>query len=233
MSEKPVVVITGTRRGIGKFLAEYYVKKGFYVIGCSRKQVDFELKNYQHFYLDISDEPAVKKMYNQVRKTYGRLDALINNAGIASMNHALLTTIDTVNKVFNTNVVGTFLSCREAAKLMQMNKFGRIINFTTVATPLRLEGEAVYASSKAAVVSITQILARELADMGITVNAIGPVPVKTDLIRAVPREKIESLINRQAIRRYGEFKDIVNVIDFFLRKESNFITGQVIYLGGI
>ena len=233
MSEKPVVVITGTRTGIGKFLAEYYVKKGFYVIGCSRKQVDFELKNYQHFYLDISDEPAVKKMYNQVRKTYGRLDALINNAGIASMNHALLTTIDTVNKVFNTNVVGTFLSCREAAKLMQMNKFGRIINFTTVATPLRLEGEAVYASSKAAVVSITQILARELADMGITVNAIGPVPVKTDLIRAVPREKIESLINRQAIRRYGEFKDIVNVIDFFLRKESNFITGQVIYLGGI
>ena len=233
MSEKPVVVITGTRTGIGKFLAEYYVKKGFYVIGCSRKQVDFELKNYQHFYLDISDEPAVKKMYNQVRKTYGRLDALINNAGIASMNHALLTTIDTVNKVFNTNVVGTFLSCREAAKLMQMNKFGRIINFTTVATPLRLEGEAVYASSKAAVVSITQILARELADMGITVNAIGPVPVKTDLIRAVPREKIESLINRQAIRRYGEFKDIVNIIDFFLKKESNFITGQVIYLGGI
>ncbi len=233
MSEKPVVVITGTRTGIGKFLAEYYVKKGFYVIGCSRKQVDFELKNYQHFYLDISDEPAVKKMYNQVRKTYGRLDALINNAGIASMNHALLTTIDTVNKVFNTNVVGTFLSCREAAKLMQMNKFGRIINFATVATPLRLEGEAVYASSKAAVVSITQILARELADMGITVNAIGPVPVKTDLIRAVPREKIESLINRQAIRRYGEFKDIVNIIDFFLKKESNFITGQVIYLGGI
>ena len=233
MSEKPVVVITGTRTGIGKFLAEYYVKKGFYVIGCSRKQVDFELKNYQHFYLDISDEPAVKKMYNQVRKTYGRLDVLINNAGIASMNHALLTTIDTVNKVFNTNVVGTFLSCREAAKLMQMNKFGRIINFTTVATPLRLEGEAVYASSKAAVVSITQILARELADMGITVNAIGPVPVKTDLIRAVPREKIESLINRQAIRRYGEFKDIVNIIDFFLKKESNFITGQVIYLGGI
>ena len=233
MSEKPVVVITGTRTGIGKFLAEYYVKKGFYVIGCSRKQVDFELKNYQHFYLDISDEPAVKKMYNQVRKTYGRLDVLINNAGIASMNHALLTTIDTVNKVFNTNVVGTFLSCREAAKLMQMNKFGRIINFATVATPLRLEGEAVYASSKAAVVSITQILARELADMGITVNAIGPVPVKTDLIRAVPREKIESLINRQAIRRYGEFKDIVNIIDFFLKKESNFITGQVIYLGGI
>jgi len=233
VSEKPVVVITGTRTGIGKFLAEYYVKKGFYVIGCSRKQVDFELKNYQHFYLDISDEPAVKKMYNQVRKTYGRLDALINNAGIASMTHALLTTIDTVNKVFNTNVVGTFLSCREAAKLMQMNKFGRIINFATVATPLRLEGEAVYASSKAAVVSITQILARELADMGITVNAIGPVPVKTDLIRAVPREKIESLINRQAIRRYGEFKDIVNVIDFFLKKESNFITGQVIYLGGI
>ena len=98
---------------------------------------------------------------------------------------------------------------------------------------MKLEGEAIYASSKAAVISLTQILAGELANIGITVNAIGPTPVKTDLIRSVPIEKIKRLLERQAIHRYGEFDDIVNVIDFFIKPESNFITGQVIYLGGV
>ena len=113
------------------------------------------------------------------------------------------------------------------------NKFGRIINFTTVATPLNLEGEAIYASSKAAVISLTKILAKELAPMGITVNAIGPTPVKTDLIRAVPDEKIKKLVQHQAIKRYGDFEDILNVMEFFINPKSNFITGQVIFLGGI
>ena len=82
-------------------------------------------------------------------------------------------------------------------------------------------------------ISLTQILARELADIGITVNAIGPTPVKTDLIRSVPEENLKRLIERQAIHRYGEYIDIINVIDFFIKPESNFITGQIIYLGGI
>ena len=233
MIDKSVMVISGTSKGIGRFLVEHYTSLGYQVIGCSRSEAEYSIDNYQHFCLDVSNEKEVKKMFSQIRKNYGRLDILINNAGIASMNHILLTPINTVNKILNTNVVGTFLFCREAAKIMKKNHNGRIINFATVATPLKLEGEAIYASSKAAVESLTQVIARELSDFGITVNAIGPTPVKTDLIRSVPKEKMDALISMQAIKRYGEFVDISNVIDFYIKPESNFITGQIIFLGGI
>ena len=133
----------------------------------------------------------------------------------------------------NTNAKGTFIFSREAFKLMKKNKYGRIVNFATVATPLKLDGEAIYAASKAAIITLTQIMAKEFAGEGITVNAIGPTPVQTDLIKNVPAEKIHRLLNLQSIHRFGEFKDIANVIDFYLNKESDFITGQVIYLGGI
>jgi len=234
---KPVTLITGTSKGIGKALAAHYVALGHHVIGCSRNAVEWEIEDakehYQHYIADVTDEIAVKAMFSDIRKQYGRIDNLINNAGIASMNHSMLTPMKTVHQVLGTNVVGTFLFCREAAKLMQKKRYGRIINFATVATPLKLEGEAIYAASKAAVITLTQILAKEFGEFGITVNAIGPTPVQTDLIKSVPKDKIDSLLDRQAIKRFGEFRDISNVIDFFLKTESDFVTGQVIFLGGI
>tara|TARA_B100001971_G_scaffold108407_1_gene99597 strand:- start:192 stop:893 length:702 start_codon:yes stop_codon:yes gene_type:complete len=233
MDSSQVMLITGTRKGIGKQLAKYYTDKGFRVIGCSRKNIDFELDNYQHYYLDVSNETAVKKAYYEIKNKYGRLDVLINNAGIGSANHTLLTPLKTVREIMSTNFLGTFLFCREAARLMKKNGFGRIVNIVTVATPLKLEGEAVYASSKAAVVNLSQILARELAEFGITVNAIGPTPIKTDLIRSISKDKIDRLINSIPIKRYGEIRDVTNIIDFFLKPASDFVTGQVIYLGGV
>jgi 3-oxoacyl-[acyl-carrier protein] reductase len=233
MAENKVVLISGASKGIGRALVDRYAGKHCQVIGCSRSPSDGEFANYRHYRLDVADESAVKKMFAEVRKTEKRLDVLINNAGVASMNHSLLTPMTTVNKIIQTNFIGTFLLCREAARLMQSHRYGRIVNFATVAVPLKLEGEAVYAASKAAVISLTQILAREFAEFGITVNAIGPTPIKTDLLRGVPAEKLEALISRQAVKRYGEMRDVIQVIDFFIDPASDFVTGQVIFLGGI
>lgn len=232
-AEQQVALITGTRKGIGKFLVEHLVARGYAVEGCSREAADWTLKGYTHHLADVADEGQVKAMLADIRKRRGRLDVLINNAGIASMNHTLLTPTSTVQRILNTNYVGAFVLIRESVKLMQKHRYGRIVNLGSVATPLRLEGEAVYAASKAALVNLTQILAYELAGFGITVNLVGPTPIDTDLIRGVPGDKMKALINRLAIKRLGRMEDVSNVIDFFIRPESEFVTGQVIYLGGV
>lgn len=228
----PTTVITGTRKGIGRYLAEYYCDLGHTVIGCSRGKIDWSHDNYRHEITDVSDEKDVKALFRIVRTEYGGVTNLINNAGIASMNHSLLTPGSTVSKVLSTNVLGCFLFCREAAKLMRAKKFGRIVNFSTVAVRFKLEGEAIYVASKAAVEGLTDVLSREFAEFGITVNSVAPVPIATDLIRAVPSDKIEALIRRQSIKRLGTFEDVSNVIDFYLKPESDMINGQHLYLGG-
>lgn len=233
MTDKLVVLITGSRKGIGRQLSEYFLTLGHQVIGCSRTESNLEHINYTHYCLDVADEGAVKNIFSAIRKNFGKLDVLINNAGVASMNHLLLTPGSTVDKLFQTNFKGTFLFSREAAKLMQKNRFGRIVNFSTVAVALDLEGEAIYAASKNAVEQLTRVMAKEVGGLGITVNCVGPTPIDTDLIRAVPKNKIEELIAHQAVRKMGTFGDVINVIDFFINPKSDFISGQTIYLGGV
>ncbi len=226
------ILITGTSKGIGKYLCEYYLGKGYRVFGCSRSKPDFSSSNYSHNILSVTDEASVIEMFVTIRRSGAQLEALINNAGIASMNHFLMTPLSTIESILATNVTGTLLFSREAAKLMKKNSFGRIINLSSVAVPMSIEGEAVYAASKAAVNSFTKVLAKELATFNITVNAIGLTPAKTDLIKNVPEEKIKGLVDRLTVKRLMEFPDISNVTDFLLQKESGYVTGQVINLGG-
>ena len=209
---KKVMVITGTRKGIGRYLSEYYLDKGFIVIGCSRSESDLTHGDYEHFCLDVADEKAVNKMISAISKKYG---------------------LSTVEKIFGTNVFGTFIFCREAAKVMSRKKFGRIVNFTTVAVPLNLEGEAIYAASKSAVEKLTMILAKEFGNNGITVNALGPSPIKTDLIKNVVEEKLNKLLSQQAIAKLGSFEDVSNITDFYLSDNSEMVSGQILYIGGV
>lgn len=227
------VFITGARKGLGRATAEHYLAAGWQVAGCSRRASDLKHERYQHFEADVTDESSVSAALRETAKARGGLDLLVNNAGIAAMNALLLTPSKGARKVLETNVLGAFHALREAGKIMMRRKQGRIVNFSTVAVGLDLEGEAIYAASKAAVESLTRIGAREFGGYGITVNAVAPTPVATDLIKLVPKEKIEALVARQAIARLGTVRDVLNVIDFFARPESDFITGQVIYLGGV
>jgi 3-oxoacyl-[acyl-carrier protein] reductase len=232
-SASAVALVTGSRKGIGRHLAEKLVARGHRVVGCSREKPAWGLAGYEHVCADVADEDDVKRLCAHIGKSYGRLDIVVNNAGIASMNHALLVPAATIDRIFGVNFRGTFLICREAAKIMRRNRFGRIVNLTTIAAPLALEGESIYAASKAAVETLTRVLSRELADFGITVNAVGPTPIETDLIRGVPAERIQTLVRRLALPRLGTCDDVANVVEFFIKPESSYITGQIIYLGGV
>ncbi|MDA2923375.1 SDR family oxidoreductase [Acidobacteria bacterium AH-259-L09] len=228
-----VILITGTRKGIGRYLAEYYVEKGLQVIGCSRLPVDFPWGNYRHFCLDISDESKVKKMFAEIRKTYRRLDVLINNAAVdLASNPVLLVPYRSALRTIEINFLGTFLMSREAAKIMMKNGYGRIINVSSMDVKHESKGKAIYTASKSAVLSLTRVMAKEVYSYGITCNVIAPSAIKSDLSDAIERDILRSILNRNAIPTMGKMEDVSNAIDWLLRPESNAITSQVIYLGG-
>lgn len=227
------IVVTGSRKGIGKSVSKKCLEKGYKVVGFSRGKSSLKKDLYEHYRVDVTKEDKVSEAVKKVESEHGPIYGLINNAGTASMNHISLTPGSSSRKVFDVNFHGLFFMLREVSKRMMRNSGGRIVNMSTVAAPLELEGEAIYSSSKAAVEQLTKVASKELADYGITVNAVGPTPIKTDLIKGVSESKIKDLIARQAIERYAEVSDVQNVIDFFLKEDSDFITGQVIYLGGV
>ena len=232
MSAARTILVTGASRGIGAALVRHYLAQNDTVIGCARGAAPVTGDRYVHVQMDVTDPAAVRQMASDVRRRFGGLDALINNAGIGGMNPVALTPYESARAIMDTNFLGTFLVTHAAIRLLRHSKAGRIVNFTTVAVPLRLEGKAVYAAAKSAVETFTRIVAREVAPFSITCNAIGPSPIKTKLTSGVPADTMDRLIKRQAVPRWAETADVTNVVDFFLRPESSMVTGQIIYLGG-
>lgn len=230
--DSDVALVTGSRTGLGRHLVEHFVARGLRVVGCSRGPAEFTLAGYHHLQADVSVEADIRRVMSYIDSNFGRLDILVNNAGIASMNHVLLTTSDTVARILDINVRSVFVVSREAAKLMRRHRYGRIVSIGSIAGPMRVPGEAVYAASKQAVVTLMQVMAFELAPYNITCNVVAPTPIDTDLIRGVPKQKIDALVDRLAIKRLGRPEDVSNAVDFFVDRRSDYITGQVLHLGG-
>ena len=234
MIDKPVMIITGARKGIGRYLAEYYVKRNFIVNGCSRGDNDFKINNYRHYCVDVTDEILVKNMFREIRKKYGRLDVCINNAGIASMNHILLTPLKEVQESLNTNFIGTYLFCRESVKLMQKNKYGRIVNFSSIHIPLATVGTSIYGASKAAIEQFSKILAKEVFQFGINVNILALSIVKdTGMGNVLTDEMKGKILNRSISKSELNISDVTHTIDFFINEKSTMITNQSVCLGGV
>jgi 3-oxoacyl-[acyl-carrier protein] reductase len=188
------VLVTGTTRGLGRHFAEHYLAAGNAVIGCGRGPAAIEHPAYAHHRADVASASDVSAMMKATRAAHGGIDVLISNAGAASMNAFALTPPASVRGILDTNVIGPMLVTHGAIRLLRGSGHGRIVNLTTVAVPMRLAGEAVYAASKAALEMFTRVLAKEVGPRGITCNAVGPSVIPTKLTEGVPQDKRHPLV---------------------------------------
>jgi len=158
--------------------------------------------------------------------------ALINAAGIASMNLVVTTPSETVRRIVETNLLGTIFCCQQVAPALIKRGRGRIVNFSTLGVPLAIKGEAIYVASKAGVEGFTRVFARELAPHGITVNAVAPGPIATALIAKVPKDNVDAVVRQQIIPRQGTPEDVWNIVSMLLSPTSSMISGQTMHVGG-
>lgn len=227
-----VIVITGTSKGIGKGVAEYYLSKGNYVCGCSRSAAMITHERYEHKELTVTDEDGVSKWIRSIKKKHQRIDVLFNNAGSAPAAFPVLMTSGAIlEDVLRTNVMGSFITAREAALVMQKNKFGRIINVSSMAVGLHEEGTAAYAASKNAIVEFTRIMAKEVAGFGITCNVIAPSMIETDAVAALGEDIKKRALSKLTLKRTVTMAEICHVLDFLIDENGSAITGQTIHMG--
>ncbi len=226
----PLALISGTSRGIGKALAVRLLDSGWEVEGCSRGEASLSHPGYVHRRVDVTDEPAVVAHVADVVRRRGRVDALVCNAGAASMNAFLLTPGSVAEAMMRVNYLSAFNLGREVAKAMVRQRGGAIVNLSSVAVPLSLEGEAAYVAAKAAVEALTKVMAAELAPHGIRVNAVGPGPVDTALTRTVPRDKLEALRRRMGLERELGMDEVVSAIADLIEPSAT-VTGRILHVG--
>jgi 3-oxoacyl-[acyl-carrier protein] reductase len=232
MDGLPVMAVTGTSKGMGLGIAKYFANQGYRVAGCSRGPAALEAENYIHFTVDVGDEKQVRNWIRSIKHAYGHLDVLVCNAGLAPAALLMLETpAEVLNAVLHTNVTGTYNVCREAAKMMLLQRSGRIITISSMAVGLHENGTSAYSASKSAVTEITKIMAKELAPFGITCNVMAPSMYVTDAVNALGASVAARALDKLTIKRTLTIEEICNVISFFAAPESSAITGQVIYMG--
>lgn len=225
-----MIIITGASRGLGKAISERLEKNGEEVIGLARSLSDLSIEGIE---CDVSDYASVKNAYREVKRLKKPLKAFINAAGVASMNMAVTTDESTVQKLIQTNLVGTIYCCQLFAPIMLRQKQGSFINFSTIAVSLALKGESVYAASKAGVESFSRTFSREMADFNVRVNCIAPGPIETDLLRGITDAQIKKIISQQVIPKQFQKSDVCDLVELLIDSRASSLSGQVLNIGGV
>lgn len=230
MTDGRTLVVTGATHGLGRHIAMEADKAGYRVIGLARSEPD-EDDFFEFHRCDVSDHKQVKAVFKNFRPIEG-LYGLVNAAGIASMNLFLSTPPDTMDRIIATNLLGTMYCSQAMGKHLARKKHGRIINFSSIAVHLGLKGEAAYVASKCGIEGFTRSFAREMADFNVTVNTIAPGPIMTTLIKNVPQENIDKIVETQVIPRMATPQDVWDIVSLLLEDRAGMITAQTINIGG-
>ena len=225
-----MIIVTGASRGLGQAITERLIERGEEVIGLARNTNGLKIDAIE---CDVSDYAAVKNASKEVKRMKKPVKAFINAAGVASMNMAVTTDESTVQKLMQTNLVGTIYCCQLFAPIMLRQKKGSFINFSTIAVALALKGESVYAASKAGVESFSRTFAREMADFNVRVNCIAPGPIRTDLLRGITDTQIEKITSQQVIQRQFQKSDVCDLVELLLDEKATSLSGQVLNVGGV
>lgn len=228
-----LALITGSRRGVGRLMAEHILAQGGRVAGFARGESTIDHPDYHHFQVDIGDPASVQQGFAQLKKVSDTVHIVINNAAVLTSQYAMIMPPAQAQAMLNTNLMGAFMVSREASKMMRKAKWGRIINIGSMAVSLEPIGDSMYAACKAGLATLANVMAKELAPLNVTCNTLGITAIKTDMLAQLPQDKIAGVIAGLPLPRFAEPDDIFNVIDFLASGRSAYITAQTIYLGGV
>ena len=242
MFKEKVALVTGASRGIGRAIALRLASGGAKVVVNYAGSKDKALEVVEQIkeeggeaiacQCDVGDFQAVEKMVGDVLEQYGRVDILVNNAGITKDNLLLKMSEADFEQVVDTNLKGTFHTIKCLTKTMMKQRYGRIINLSSVSGVMGNAGQANYCASKAGIIGLTKSVARELASRGITVNAVAPGFIETDMTSVLDDKMKEAMMAQIPAKRLGCTEDIANAVAFLASQESAYITGQVLNVNG-
>ena len=231
---KKNIFISGASRGIGKSMAEHFAKSNFNVVGTSRNNFKFEndLENLFPIKLDVTSRNDVKNCFDELKSKNLLPDILINNAGITADQLFLRMSDDDWDNVINTNLTGTFNLTKIFLKNMIKNKFGRIINISSISGLMGNPGQVNYSSSKAALNGFTKSLAKEVGSRNITVNCVAPGFIDTDMTSYIGQNERNEILKKIPLNKFGSPEDISKLVMFLMSDEASYITGQTISIDG-
>ena len=231
---KKNILISGASRGIGQSMATHFAKNNFNVVGTSRNNFnfDYESENLFPIKLDVTSRDDVKKCFEELKSKNLLPNILINNAGITADQLFLRMTDDDWDKVINTNLNGTFNLTKVFLKNMIKNRFGRIINISSISGLMGNPGQVNYSSSKAALNGFTRSLAKEVGSRNITVNCIAPGFIDTDMTSYLNENEKMEILKKIPLNKFGKPEDISKLAMFLISDEASYITGQTVSIDG-